>query len=221
MVLKWSTSSKIAVNRKQRTRLSIENFWQIHEAAPVWLQVALEMSLVTLQARRECVDMQYAHIVDGELHVVRKKTAGDSACAFIRIPVTDTIQQTIAKSRLDEILSPYIVHMRPASMRSQHLKNKEHWSAVTPDYLSKTFKRIRDQVGVGKELEPRQRPTFHEVRSLGGRTYIELGRPKQFVQALMTHSDEKVTDIYLAGGELETRHYRQVVADMALDQLSR
>ena len=62
-----------------------------------------------------------------------------------------------------------------------------------------------------------ERPTFHEIRSLGGRLYEEQGYKKKYIQALMTHSDEKMTEVYLSGGELSDDQFHRVNADMKLD----
>ena len=105
---------------------------------------------------------------------------------------------------------------------TQHQQNKPHWSYVNPSYLTKTFKKVRDRSGLFDGWEPRQRPTFHEIRSLGGRLYRKLGHPKEYVQALMTHTDETTTDIYLADPEaLTEENYRRVKADLKLNKLPR
>ena len=80
------------------------------------------------------------------------------------------------------------------------MDGKPHWTYVTPDYLSKAFAEVRDQVERFAAMKPRERPTFHEIRGLGSRTYREQGMSKAAIQALMTHSNERVTEIYLDGG---------------------
>ncbi len=70
-----SKSRKLAVNRKLRTRLEVEEFWQIHDTAPAWLQRAMRLSLVTLQARAEIVSMRLSDARDGYLYVIRRKVA--------------------------------------------------------------------------------------------------------------------------------------------------
>ncbi len=65
----------------------------------------------------------------------------------------------------------------------------------------------------------RQRPTFHEIRSLGARTYRAAGYPEAYIQALMTHADKKTTSIYLEGGQLTDAHYHQVEAGLILEAL--
>ena len=69
-----STSKKLEINRKVRQQLSVEGFKLIHDGAPGWLQIAMEQSLVTLQARSEICNMQHAHYRDGHLFVIRDKS---------------------------------------------------------------------------------------------------------------------------------------------------
>lgn len=57
-VMKRSTSLKLAVNRHQRNRLELADFWAIHDhdTCPPWLRIAMEQSLITLPgpARNLC-----------------------------------------------------------------------------------------------------------------------------------------------------------------------
>ena len=224
-----TTSQKLAVNRKQRRRLTVDAFWAIHEHAPPFLQIAMELSLVTLQSRAEICDLLLDDRRDGWLYFIRDKTAGDTEKAFIRIQVTPQIDEIIARAMSDDIHTPYVVHYKPKSKRRQHLDAKPHWTYVMPKYLTDTFKFVRDAresyqrpgVGVFDNLTPRQRPTFHEIRSLGSRIYRELGYPKEYVNALLGHADEATTDIYLRVGRdgITDNHYQPAHAEMNLKQL--
>ena len=62
-------------------------------------------------------------------------------------------------------------------------------------------------------------PHFHEIRSLGSKVYREYGYKKDEIRALMAHSDQKTTDIYLSGGKLEDHHFIKVKADLNLAYL--
>jgi hypothetical protein len=46
-----------------------------------------------------------------------------------------------------------------------------------------------------------QRPTSHEIRSLGSWLYEKAGYSQGYVQALMAYSDEKMMAYYQAGHE--------------------
>ena len=135
-----STSKKIAANRKVRQKLDVAGFRAIHEKAPPWLQIAMEQSLVTLQARKEICNTRYSDYRDGWHYVIRDKVSGESEMGFIRIAVTP---------QLDEI-------------RRRSLK----------------------ACGLYANLEPAKRPTFHEIRGLGGRIYAAQGVPEAAIQAL-------------------------------------
>ena len=136
--------------------------------------------------------------------------------------MTGQLKEIWQRAWEDGIPCPYLVHYRPRSQRPQHRQNKTHPFAVTADYVTKTFKAIRDETSVYDHLEPRQRPTFHEIRSLGARAYRKLGYGDEYIQALMTHTDQKTTEIYLQNPEaLNERHFRPVKAEMKLSQLPR
>src|SRR5690554_896307 len=44
---------------KARRRLTLAQFWEIHEQAPAWMQLAMETALVTLQGRAEVINMKF------------------------------------------------------------------------------------------------------------------------------------------------------------------
>lgn len=214
-----STSKKIESNQKDRQQLDLRGFRDIHAKAEPWLQLAMELSLVTLQGRSEICNMQHGHFRNDHLFVIRDKTSGDSDMAFIRIALTEQLLELQSRSRLlDDTVSPYLIHRRPDSMRREWIDAKPHWTYITPDYLSKAFAEARDQIERFAALAPRQRPTFHEIRGLGSRIYREQGMPKADIQALMTHTNERVTEIYLerGAGALRDEDFQSVAAPLRL-----
>ncbi len=219
--MRRSVSEKISANRKIRKRLDIAGFRAIHDSAPPFLQTAMRLSLVTLQGRAEIVNFLLADRYDGWLHFIRDKTAGDTEKAFIRIEETPQIAEIIAHAMSDGTHSPFVVHYKPKSRQRKHMDAKPHWTYVTPDHLTKTFKDVRDECGLYDSLKPRQRPTFHEIRSLGARIYEKLGYPKGYINALLGHADEKTTDIYLRMGKdaITHDHYKPAKAEMNLSRL--
>ena len=217
-VMKRSTSKKLAENRKTRRRLDIDQFWAIHDhdACEHWLKIAMEQSLVTLQARKEICGMQLGDYRDGWLYVIRDKVAAESEMAFIRIGVTPQIED-IRRRSMDGIASPFLVHRRSKSLKTTERQQKAHWSAVRPEYLSKAFKAARDATALFEGMAPRARPSFHEIRSLGARLYRAAGYEERYLQALMTHANKRTTEIYLSGGHLTDDHFHRVKADLTLD----
>jgi len=217
-----STSRKIAGNRKERQQLDVEGFRAIHERAPGWLQLAMDGSLLTLQARNEVCGMQHPHFRDGYLFVIRDKTAGDSHMAFIKIRLTPELEALQARARkLDDIASPYLVHRAPERRQRRWMAGKSHWTYVNGSYLTKAFAVARDQVPRFAALPERQRPSFHEIRGLGGRLYLARGTSKADIQALMTHSNPSTTEIYLERGPqaLTIDDYHTVSAPFTLRDL--
>lgn len=94
-----STSRKIASNRKVRRQLDVEGFEAIYGLAPPFLQVAMDLSLVTLLARNEVCEMQHPHFRHGFVFVIRDKTSADSSMAFIKIEVTEEIEAIRGRAR--------------------------------------------------------------------------------------------------------------------------
>lgn len=80
-----------------------------------------------------------------------------------------------------------------------------HWSQVTTDVLSKRFKDARD-AGASAPRRGTTPPTFHEVRSLGGRLLEEQGSRKEYVRLLMRHGTMKMTDVYLDNRSTEVKY---------------
>lgn len=201
-----STSRKIESNRKTRRQLDVEGYKLIYAQGTPVLQLAMDCSLVTLQARREVCNFQHPDFRDGFLFVIRDKTAADSAMAFIKIRLTPELEALQARSRQlvdrkgNAIASPYLIHRRPDRMQRRWTAGKPHWSYVNEDYITQLFADARDKVARFKELPERERPSFHEIRGLGGRLYQAKGVAKEAIQALMTHSSPKTTAIYLERG---------------------
>jgi enterobacteria phage integrase len=133
----------------------------------------MQQSLVTLQARTEICNMQRAHYRNGHLFDIRDKTSGDSEMAFIKIALTEELEDIRQRSlRLDGIASPYLIHRAPDRCRREWTQGKPHWTYVNPDYLTKAFAEARDALQSKRyaHLGPKERPTFHEIRPWQDRT---------------------------------------------------
>jgi integrase len=217
-----STSKKLAINRKVRRQLDIEGFKAIHEQAEPWLQLAMEQSLITLQGRSEICNMRHSDYRDGHLFVIRDKVSGDSDMAFIKIALTDELESIRRRSlAVDSIASPFLIHRAPARRRRQWTEGKPHWTYVNPSYLGKAFAEARDKVERFAAMSARERPTFHEIRGLGARTYRAQGMPEGAIQALMTHANQRTTQIYLDRGAaaLTDNDYIAVKATLRMEDL--
>lgn len=196
-----STSKKLAANQKQRQQLDLQGFLDIHEHAPPWLQLAMDQSLVSLQARLEICNIRHTDYRDGYLFIIRDKVSGDSDMAFIRIAITPQLEELRRRSfALDSTVSPFLIHRAPARRRREWTEGKPHWTYVNPGYLTNAFAAARDQVKRYADLPEDERPSFHEIRGLGARLYRKQGMPEADIQALMTHAHKRTTEIYLERG---------------------
>jgi integrase len=217
-----SVSRKIKSNQKTRQQLDIAGFSDIHGYAEPWLQLAMEASLLTLQARKEVCAFKHTDFRDDFLFVIRDKVAGDSHMAFIKIRLTPELESLRARAvKLDSIASPYLIHRRPDRMQRRWLEGKLHWTYVNERYLTRAFKAARDHVPRFKALPERERPTFHEIRGLGSRLHLERGMTKPAIQELMTHSSQRTTEIYLERGAsaLTDADFHTVAAPFMLREL--
>ncbi len=217
-----STSKKLEANKKARLPLDIRGFKAIYKKAPEWLQLAMEQSLVTLQARNEICNMKHADYRGSYLFVIRDKTSGDSDMAFIKILVTEELDSIRRRSlTLDETVSPYLIHRKPDNDRREWIEGKPHWTYINPQYLSKAFAAARDATGLYDHLQGKQKPSFHEIRGLGSRLYLDRGISESDIQALMTHANPRTTEIYLDKGAaaLTEDDYQTVKAPLTVAQM--
>lgn len=218
-----STSAVIEANRKKRQPLDLDGFRAIRAVAPEWLKLAMDLSLVTLQARNEICHMQHSHWRNGFVYVIREKTSGASNMAFIRIAITPQLEELQRRARrLDNIASPYLVHRAPGRARREWIDGKPHWSFVNPNYLTNAFAAARDASGHYAHLTPEQQPSFHEIRGLGSRLYKGHAKTEaEQIQRLMAHGDQRTTQIYLQGGAaaVSDEDFHQVSATLDLNSL--
>src|SRR5690554_1009968 len=178
---------------KERQRLTIQGYQAIynHENCPDWLRNAMELSLITLQGRNEICNAKFTDVSDGIWRVVRQKTQ-EHDWAYLEIEVTPAIEAIIQRARRSDVISPYIIHRRPE--RIVKSREKSHWSQILPNFLSQTFREVRDATTHFKKMKPRERPTFHEIRALGAWLYEKQGFDRAgYVQQLMAHAAAKMT----------------------------
>ncbi|MBY8029455.1 recombinase [Vibrio cincinnatiensis] len=194
---------------KQRKRLSLDDFIAIRNAADLWLKTAMELAMQTTQARLEVSRIRYSikkpqnglcgcvwHAVPengiyGILYIHRQKVQHKEA-AHVAIPIGKTLKAIIDESR-DSIASPYVVHRLPTKRSNKQSKEVDHLTQVSPDYLSRAFSSLRDELGIASDLPIEQRPTFHEIRALAAHLFEKQGVDPQ---SRMAHSDAKSTQIY-------------------------
>ncbi|MBI6162442.1 phage integrase Arm DNA-binding domain-containing protein [Serratia liquefaciens] len=196
------------VEEKKRQRLSFDHFMSIRRAAAPWLRTAMDLALQTTHAKLEVSRIRYSirepkngvcgcvwldqplNGIHGTLYIHRQKVQKKEA-SHVAIPIGDELKRIIDDSR-DNVASPYVVHRIP-ERNVKRSKEVAHPTQVAPDYLSRSFSKLRDQLGLSDHLEMEERPTFHEIRALAAHLFNNQGIDPQ---GRMAHSDAKSTKIY-------------------------
>jgi integrase len=198
----WMETNPALATRKhthsrKRDRLTVEAYKAIHAKAPVWLQNAMDLSLLTLLRREDVVGVRFADVREGRLYVVPGKTENTSG-ARLEIELGEDAKALIARAR-DAVVSPYIIHRLPEKSRPQGMRAKarEHHTQVLPEQCSRAFAQAREAA----EIAGDNPPTFHEIRSLGASLLLQSGWTKEQVQALLAHTEMAMTEVYLDGHE--------------------
>ncbi|MDH4458507.1 MAG: tyrosine-type recombinase/integrase [Nevskia sp.] len=201
----WVDGNPVEAMRKttaprQRERLTIDQFEAIRASAELWLQKAMDLSLITLLRREDVCNLRFSDVHDDALWVVPGKTE-DSTGARLKIRIGAELQALLDRCR-DDVVSPYLIHRLPerARPREQRAESRVHHTQVLPEQLSRAFADARDASGLFEGVE--HPPTFHEIRSLGGKRYQDRGWTLAQVQALMAHASPDMTQQYLAGHEV-------------------
>lgn len=196
---------------KERLPLTLEWFQAIRAAAPAELQCAMELALQTLQ-RREDVSVMEVPRAGEPIRLVQQKTG-----KALEIPVSGEIQGVIDRARSLNVVCPFIVRMKPkrrARQEQARAAGRRHFAQLLPEQITRGFAEARDTLDVFKRMPKTKRPSFHEIRGLGGKLYKELmGWTDQQVQALMGHEDVGMTRDYL---EQHAPVYERVAAGLKL-----
>ena len=199
----WADINPVLQTRKfayerQRDRLTLDAYNAIWAQAPAWLQNAMDVSLLTLLRREDVVTVRFADVREGALCVVPTKTEGSTGVR-LQIAVGDALAALLARCR-DAVVSPYLIHRLPEKARPAHMraKGRQHHTQVLPEQLTREFADARDRAGITGD----NAPTFHEVRSLGGKLLQDAGWTTAQIQALMGHASEAMTEHYLDGHEV-------------------
>lgn len=185
------TATRAPRPQVQRERLSLEQFHAIRALAPVYLQRAMMLALVTAQRRDDIANLKFTDWREGYLHVTQGKGNGrvklrlDGGIRLEKVGVS--IAEAVQACR-DMIASPYMVH------HVEHQGTAKPGHRVASNGLSNAFQNARDLAGI-KAAEGRSPPSFHEIRSLSERLYREeFGAA--FAQAILGHKSATMTDKY-------------------------
>ncbi|MBB1485831.1 tyrosine-type recombinase/integrase [Oceanospirillum sediminis] len=204
-------------HKKERQRLTLDQFRAIYKLADPWFQIAMDLAILTCQGRNEIASMKHSDIREGVLYVIRQKTRNKTDTAYIAIEVTPALQEVINRSLAQPPQSPSIVHRLPSKVYHTTRKNND-WS-VKPDYLTREFRKLRDKIQSIRSLHEKAKPTFHEIRSLGGYLMEQAGSQTQEVQALMGHADASMTEHYLSGHDQKWTAARAALVNPRLQKM--
>jgi hypothetical protein len=171
-----------------RQRLTLEQFNAILEKAPdvsEWLANMMLLALVSGQDRSTVAAWPRNSVKDGAAVVFRQKTK-----RWIAIPVAlrmDAIEMSlgdvIARCK-SNVVSPYLIHHK----HKRGMVNRG--DIILLGTISEHFAAARELAGIPKE----NAPSFHEIRSLAKRIYMEQGGVD--TKALLAHSSDAVANLY-------------------------
>lgn len=191
-----------------RQRLSLAAYKTIFPHASVAVQSAMELALNVLQRRADIRKWRFDDSKGEHVYIAQQKTSRRTNKAFIRIPLTlplvhsergcKTLDELIASCR-DNVACPYLVHALPR--RTMKSKEKAHHSQLSRKQISDGFATAREASGVYDHLPPEQRPTFHEIISLGQYLREQSGWTLENIQQLRGHTTTRMTRHYLEGHE--------------------
>lgn len=194
VALGWMQSNPVTVTEKikvkiQRRRLTLDEFRAILERAPevaAWLPNAMLLALVSGQDRSTVARWERDSVV-GDVAIVRRGKTG----AWIAIPLALkmdalalSLGDVIDRCNADGISSRYLIH------HQRHQGTAKPGSHVKLGSVSQAFADARELAGIKGD----NAPTFHEIRSLAKRLYLQQGGVD--TKALLAHSDDKTADLY-------------------------
>lgn len=177
--------------KRKRGRLTLTQFRAIYQKAGPLLQNGMMLGLLTLQRREDLAKLRFKDI-EGDyeyLYVVQKKTEKHGESARLKITIGPVLREVLKRCR-DGVVSQYVLH------HSKDYGIAKPGSRVGIDWLTIAFANARDLLPEFSNMPPEQRPTFHEIRALGGHLYKQAGVDPQ---VLFGHTDKAMTERYLEG----------------------
>lgn len=188
------------VAKRQRARLSLEQYRTIREAAPEWLRIAMMISLYTSMRRGDIAALRFdQHVTGGYLskQISKSHATGHNANRRWELAKHPLLRETLAEARtlaMQHYACPYVVSRLPERRIMGEIK--DHAAQVLPKMISDTFADTAKLCGI-------EGVTFHEVRALSAHLYKKAGHDQKLIQDLMAHSSGKMTEHYQAGHEIE------------------
>ena len=187
-----SATKRVDVTVKRR-RLTLDEFQRIYERAPevsAWLQNAMLLALVSGQDRSTIRNWLFSYTQGDAVILQRSKTAKKTGLR-IAIPLqlrlnamNVTLGDVIARCRSTGVVTKYLIHhIRPQG-------DAKRGDPIRLTSISQAFAKARTLAGIGGE----DAPSFHEIRSLCKRTYLEQGLVD--TKTLLGHTSDEMAALY-------------------------
>ncbi len=206
--------------KSQKQRINRDELKKILSIAPLWMRTAMLLAYQTGHSVREIATIEYklskphperngcvwlsepetvnGITIFGHLYINRKKNKNTSA-SRVRIPIGQALKKIIDDSR-DKALCPFVVHRVPIRNKAQ-AEGHTHRFQVTDKHISRTFSKLRDEAGIQAGFAKVNRCTFHSIRALTAKTLERMNYDD--LVARLAHSDQRATNVYLAGHGIE------------------
>ncbi|CNI68207.1 integrase [Yersinia frederiksenii] len=169
----------------KRSRLSLENFLKIKQAAknmPSWVVDSMDLAIVTGQRAGDIRKMKWEDIKEDKLFIEQEKTG-----MKLMIPL-DVRIDTLSLS-LRDIIS----RCGNRAIKGETIISSEKGETFADKTISSRFTKARALADITWEgIDP---PSFHEIRSLSARLY-EKEKGKEFSQKILGHKSSQTTDTY-------------------------
>lgn len=184
----------LKVSKKRVTRRhTVEGWNAIYDAAEPWLRNAMDLAILILQRRSDLVDIKFSDIKDGHIKVIQKKSIKHDS-AYIKIEVTRELAQVIQQCKADNVFSPYLIHRVPAKRTKAAMDTGNHRTYITPAFLSRAFKKVRDLVNPYPEYTEEEQPGIHQGKALGSKLYKR--RFGESATIMAGHTSKEMTNYY-------------------------
>lgn len=195
---------KRKVPKRKRARHTWAGHLAIYNAAPEWLQRAILIALYSLQRRSDLIAInirEHINIESRTIRVLQQKSRNYDKPVFIDIGMGEELFGVVTAAIKSDVPCPYLIHYRPERIKDDARAAKPHPFAVTAEYLSKAYSKVRDAVGVYNHLPVLERPGIHSLRALGIWLYTKAGYSDEYIMALAGHATEKMKAHYTEGHE--------------------
>jgi hypothetical protein len=185
---------------KVRLPISHDELMAIRAISPDYVQRIIDLALHSSQRREDLtkLDKSMVSLQANTLTVRQGKTENYKKPIYIQVDMHPELRQAVIDCLSDRLafICPYLLHYRPKKMTRQARECKQHHLAMTPGFCSREFAMYRDKSGLFAHLEPEQRPTLHEIRSLSEFMITEK-YGKEYAMALAGHTTEAMYDHYV------------------------